>query len=124
MSRLLALSGLAAWTGATLLLSLLRPVRRPRLLDRLRPYAAVATTAASGRALLSADSFRLALRPVAEVLGSRLARLTGVEEELTLRLRRVHSPMDPAAFRLRQMGVAVLAFGIAGGATFALPLPP
>jgi tight adherence protein C len=122
--RLLALSTLATWLGATLLLSCSRVVRRPRLLERLRPYAAIAPSASSGRALLSADSFRQALRPVAEVLGARFARLVGVEEDLGLRLRRVHSPMDPAAFRLRQLGFGVLTFGIAGAATFALPLPP
>jgi tight adherence protein C len=121
--RLLAASGVAAWAGTTLLLSCLRPVRRLRLLERLRPYGVIAPDATSGRSVLSADSFREALRPVAEVVGGRAARLVGVEEELAVRLLRVHAALDAVGFRLRQLGAAVLSFGAAAVATLLLPLP-
>lgn len=123
MIRLLVLSTLACWCGATLLLSQLRAVRRPHLVERLRPYAAGGAMP-RGRSLLSADSFRQALRPLAEVAGARLARVAGVEEDLALRLRRVHSPLDPVGFRLRQLGGCVLTFGVIAAGILVLPLPP
>ncbi|MGE3619800.1 MAG: type II secretion system F family protein, partial [Acidimicrobiia bacterium] len=36
----------------------------------------------------------------------------GVGDELSVRLRRVHSPLDPTAFRLRQLGWSVFGLGV------------
>jgi pilus assembly protein TadC len=49
---------------------------------------------------------REVLAPLAKEIGDRGAALFGVAEPLAMRLRRVHSPLDPAAFRLRQMAFA------------------
>lgn len=123
MSRILVLSAICAWTGSTLLLSCVRSVRRVSLLERLQPYAPGATMHDGARSVLSADSFREAIRPVAELVGSRFARVVGITEDLQLRLRRVHAELDPTAFRIRQLGVAVSAFAAGGVATIVLPVP-
>jgi len=124
VSRLLVLSGLAAWLGCTLLLSCLRAVRRISLTERLRPYAPAAGRERTPRSLLSADSFREVVRPVAELGGGRIARVVGVTEDLARRLHRVHADLDPTAFRLRQVGASVGAFGAGSVAALLLPVPP
>jgi Flp pilus assembly protein TadB len=61
--------------------------------------------------------------PLAQAVGERVARTLGVTEALDRRLRRVHSPLDVAAFRSRQLGWA--GAGLVGGTLLAsaLPLP-
>ena len=100
------------WAGATLLLSQLRWFARPPLVERLRPYAP--ETAGSSGGLLALGSFREVLGPLVGAAGARLARLFGVSDELTLRLQRIHSPLDATAFRMRQVGWATAAFGAGG----------
>jgi Flp pilus assembly protein TadB len=56
------------------------------------------------------------------VVGARLARLFGVSDELSMRLQRIHSPLDSTEFRMRQVGWATAAFGL--GALAALALRP
>lgn len=121
--RLVVLSGLAMWAGSTLLLAEVRWFRRRPLVDRVRPYlpGGLATPARAG--LLSAASFRDVIGPLAREVGGRLARIAGVTEELAVRLERVHSPLDVTAFRVRELGWAVAAFGV-GGAVTALLAPP
>lgn len=121
--RLAVLCGLAVWVGATLVLSQLRWFSRPPLVDRLRPYSP-AGMAGPGRrnAILSVDSFRDVVRPLARSLGERLARLFGVSEELGTRLERIHSADDVTAFRVRQLGWSVAGFG--AGALLAIVLRP
>ena len=125
MSRLLAVSGLALWLGATLLLSLTRRFSRPALVDRLRPYATVSPTTRSTGSVLSAETFREAVAPLARLVGDRLSRILGVGEDLGLKLRRIHAPADVTAFRLRQAGYAVLGTGTAAMfvVTAAPPVP-
>lgn len=125
MSRVLILSGLCMWLGATLLLSRTRWFSRVSLAERLRPYA-VGGMAARGRSgLLSAESFRDAIGPLSRAIGERLARLLGIAEELDVRLARIHSPLDPTGFRIRQIGYGLAAFGFAVLLTVAFrpPLP-
>ena len=122
MSPLLLLSGVALFAGTTLLLAELRWFRRRPLVDRLAAYV----PGGSGRrntALLDADSFRQVVGPLAQAVGERVARTLGVTEALDRRLRRVHSPLDVAAFRSRQLGWA--GAGLVGGTLLAsaLPLP-
>ncbi|MCD9622366.1 type II secretion system F family protein [Rhabdothermincola salaria] len=114
MTRLVVPAALATWIGTALLLSNHRWFRRVSLAERLRPY--VPGAAGPNRALRSpggwAHSVVDVLGPLARSGGATLARLFGVSEELSLRLRRVHSPLDPTAFRLRQLGWVVGAFGL------------
>jgi Flp pilus assembly protein TadB len=74
--------------------------------------------------LLSLESFRDVLGPVARAAGARLARLFGVSEELSLRLQRIHSPLDATEFRMRQVGWATAAFGAGALAAGALRPSP
>lgn len=119
---------LVGWAGAALVLSELRWFARAPLAERLRPYVAVGLGAgarvsgrdhdarAAGSSPLSVESFRDLLGPLAERAGAQLARAFGVHEEAALRLARIHSPLDVAAFRMRQLGYAV------AGATVGVPL--
>jgi tight adherence protein C len=122
VSPLLLLSGVALFVGTTLLLAELRWFRRRPLVDRLAAYV----PGGAGRrntALLDAESFRQVVGPLAQAVGERVARTLGVTEALDRRLRRVHSPLDVAAFRSRQLGWA--GAGLVGGTLLAsaLPLP-
>lgn len=108
MTRALLPLALVLWAGATLLLSQLRWFRRLPLTDRLRPYlpggeARTPTTGGSGWSATLVE----VLGPLARSGGASAARLFGVAEELGLRLRRIHSTLDPTTFRLRQLGWVV-----------------
>lgn len=122
--RLLVASGLVGWAGAALLLSTRRWFARRPLTERLRPYAPGGLAPAHRAGLLSVDSFGEVVGPLARTVGDRLGRLFGVREDLALRLARVHSPLDVTAFRVRQLGWAVAAFGLGGLATVAVAPPP
>lgn len=114
MTRLTVLVGLVFWAGATLVLSRHRWFARRSLADRLRPYEPGGlATAGAGHGMLSVDSFAEVIGPLARTVGERFARLVGINEELAVRLERVHSDLDPTDFRVRQLGWAVLG-GVAG----------
>ncbi|HEX4901429.1 MAG TPA: type II secretion system F family protein [Acidimicrobiales bacterium] len=114
MTRVAVTSGLVFWVGATLLLSRHRWFARRPLTDRLRPYEPGGlATAGGGHGMLSVDTFAEVIGPLARTVGERFARLVGINEELAVRLERVHSDLDPTAFRVRQLGWAVLG-GFAG----------
>jgi len=119
MTRLLVLSGLVMWAGWTLLLAQVRRFSRLPITERLRPYTATAT-APSRAGLLSIESLSDVVGPLARSLGERVARVFGVSEELALRLERTHSALDVTAFRVRQLGVALAAFGAAALASVAI----
>jgi tight adherence protein C len=120
MTRVAILSGLLVWTGATLLLSQTRWFARRSLTDRLRPYEPGGLASPSGGSgLLSVESFSDVIGPLARTIGERLARLVGINEELAVRLERLHSPLDPTDFRVRQLGwsaVGLVAGALAAGA--------
>ncbi|MDP9442562.1 MAG: type II secretion system F family protein [Actinomycetota bacterium] len=118
------LSGLALWVGATLLLSELRWFSRPPLAQRLRPYVPGGLARQDRSGLLSVESFRDVIAPLSRSVGERLARVFGVNEELSIRLTRIHSPLDNTAFRVRQLGRMTIAFGLGGLAVLALRPPP
>jgi tight adherence protein C len=117
----LLLSGLFLWGGATLLLAELRWFRRPPLVERLRPHLARATRPDSS--IWSVESFREVIAPLARSVGETVARAAGIGEDVAVRLRRVHSPIEPTAFRVRQLGWATVAGGAALVATIAFALP-
>lgn len=127
MIRLVVPATLALWAGLTLLLGELRWVRRVGLPDRLGPYlpGAEARPGRNVRAASWTGSLATVLGPIARSYGSTVARLFGVSEELALRLRRIHSQLDPTSFRLRQLGwmVAALALTILGTAVVRPPVP-
>jgi Flp pilus assembly protein TadB len=108
----LALATLALWAGAGLVLSTVGPVRRPTLAQRVRPYVVPPSTAPT-------TSRRVAL---SLLVGDRLSDLLRTAEPLERRLRRVHHPLDPGAFRFRQASHAVVGLGLAGALAAALPL--
>jgi tight adherence protein C len=120
VSRIVLPAAVVCWCGATLLLSQLRWFSRPSLVERLRPYASHGGGSSGGA--LSLESFRDVLGPMARAIGTRLSQLFGISEELSLRLRRIHSPLDATAFRMRQVGWATAAFG--AGALVAVGLRP
>lgn len=123
MTRVVAVSGLAFWVGTTLVLSQRRWFARRSLADRLRPYEPGGlATAGTGPGLLSVESFSEVVAPLARVIGERVSRLLGVNEELAVRLERVHSPLDPTAFRVRQLGWSTV--GLVGGALTVAALRP
>jgi hypothetical protein len=116
--------GLVVWAGSTLMLSSSRWFARAPLVERLRPFAADPSVALRRRpGLLSVESFGDVLRPAAAALGEMLGRLTG-SEDLATRLARVHSPLDPAAFRVRQVGRAGVGLLVGTAAAAVLRPPP
>lgn len=121
MSPLLVASGIALWIGATLLVSQLRWVSRPSLADRVRPFVIPPGVGSPPRSRSPVASLRELLGPIARDGGERLAAALGVREDVGLRLRRIHSPLDATAFRLRQVGAATAA--LAGGVLLAVTVP-
>ena len=121
--RLLVGCGLVLWAGATLVLSCVRWFARAPLADRLRPFAPDPQVNLGRRpGLLSVESFRDVLRPAAVSLGEVVGRLLGTDD-LATRLGRVHSPLDAASFRVRQVGRAGAGLLVALAA-IALVRPP
>jgi tight adherence protein C len=113
--------GICWFAGATLALGEFRWFRRRRLVDRLAPYVPGGAAVRTNGSAVSASSFRQVLGPLAAAVGGRLARALGVTEPLAVRLERVHSPLDPTGFRVRQLGWAAL--GLTGSAVLAAALP-
>ncbi len=122
MIRLIAAASILLFVGMTLLLSELRPFRQQTLSQRVGPYLPGGSTVSSGSPL-SVESFGQLLAPLAEMIGDSAARLFGVSEELSRRLRRVHSPLDETEFRLRQIGWAVGSAALVLASGFALSGP-
>ncbi|MDE0606727.1 MAG: type II secretion system F family protein [Acidimicrobiaceae bacterium] len=120
--RALAVLSLLAFFGMALLLSEQRWINRPRLTDRLAPYAP-GFAAVSKASLLSVASFREVVAPLSQVVGERIARVFGISEELGVRLRRIHSPLDATTFRVRQIGWASTTFMVGTLGAVALRLP-
>ncbi|MGI9607827.1 MAG: type II secretion system F family protein [Acidimicrobiales bacterium] len=124
MIRLVAAASLLLFTGMTLVLSEVRWFRTRSLTARLSPYLPGGSRSPVADAL-SFDTMGQLLRPLVEASGDLAARLFGVSEELPRRLRRVHSPLDPASFRLRQLGWSIgsVAAAVIIGFSAALPGP-
>lgn len=119
-SRLLVASGVALWAGTVLLLAPLRWFRRPPLVERLRPYAPGSLSTPPRPGVFSVASVREVIGPLSTAVGAAIARCFGVTEDLEVRLRRTHSPLDVSAFRARQLGWSVgAAIGAAAAATAA-----
>jgi hypothetical protein len=122
MTPLLALAGLLLWAGLTLLFAEVRWFSRPTLVARLGPYVRGGMGLRGWAGVLSVETFREAIGPIARRLGETFARLFGVSEQLDRRLRRVHSTLDVTEFRVRQIGWSLTALLI--GALFTVASRP
>ena len=111
--RLMVVAAVYLWAGLVLLFSEVRWFARRPLTERLRPYVAPERSR-RGPGLLSVESFGEVIGPLSREIGSRLARLFGVSEELATRLDRIHSPYDVTGFRVRQLGTSVATLAVAG----------
>jgi tight adherence protein C len=111
MTPLAVVSGLVLWAGLTLLLSELRWFSRRPLTERLGPYVPGGMGLPRRSGLLSVESFRDAVGPIAATIGATFSRFFGVTEDLDRRLRRVHATLDVTGFRVRQLGWSLASFG-------------
>lgn len=125
MIRVVAIFGLILWCGATLILSDRRWFSRRPIDERLRPYVPGGWQRPNRVGMLSVDSFREVIAPLATSTGERLGRLFGVHEDLATRLMRVHSPVDPTTIRIRQLGWGAATFAATAALTIVVspPLP-
>lgn len=121
MTRLLFLAFVIAWVGLSLLFASLPSLQRPSLVDRLRAYTPGAP--ARGHGIRAAQSFRDVIGPLANAIGSGLARAFGVNEDLRVRLERIHADEEPSEFRVRQVAWATWAM-LGTGAVLSLAQVP
>lgn len=122
--RLAVVSAVVLWVGSALILSELRWFSRPPLAQRLRSYVPGGLAHRDRSGLLSMESFRDVIGPLSRSVGERVAQAFGVNEELSVRLSRIHSPLDVTSFRVRQLGRATVAFGLGALVVLALRPPP
>ncbi len=120
--RLVLLAAMSCFAGAALLLSRLRWFAREPLVERIRPYTPGGFDRPRQGGLLSFATFAEVAAPLATALGERLSRVFGVRDSLETRLRRIHSTIDPAAYRVRQVAWALGALGL--GCVVSLALTP
>lgn len=106
------------WAGSALLLSQWGRLARPTLVERLRPFHPGGGAPGHRAAPGSLASLVDVLGPLVRRSGDRLAAALGAAEGAERRLRRVHSPLSAASFRLRQ--AAGSAAGALAGATVSL----
>ncbi len=115
--------GFVTWLGATLLLSERRWFARRPLDERVRPYVPGGWQRSARRGALSFESFRDVLAPLASTVGDAISGQLGLHDDLTTRLRRIHSPSEPAALRVRQLMWSIVAFVVAGTLVLAVEPP-
>ncbi len=113
MIRLAVLLAGACFIGMTLMLSELRWFRRPSTARRLAPYT-LGRIRLPRTGLISVASVREVVAPLSQALGERISKAFGAGEELGVRLRRIHSPLDVTTFRVRQLGWSAAALGVGG----------
>ena len=123
MSRVILALAAVGFTGLVLLLAELPWFGRRPLVDRLRPYAPSPDQRGRSAGVLSVDSFHDVIAPLAQGIGARLSSVFGVDDDLAVRLHRVHAPVDPTAFRVRQISWAVGALLAGGALAIALGAP-
>lgn len=117
--------GCLFWIGAILVLAEVRLFSRRSLTDRLTPYTPGGMAKSGSSGLFSVGSFREVIAPLSRAIGERIARVLGVEEDLAVRLERIHSPLDSTQYRVQQIGWSVvsLTIGVATTVVFAPPAP-
>jgi tight adherence protein C len=123
MIRVLIFSALAGWVGLTLLLSQTAWGRRLPLAERLRPHSPGRPGRSGSSGLFSPESAVDVLGPLASAIGGRIAHAVGINEDLDVRLRRIHEQVDSSGFRLKQLGLATLALLATLAVSLAASLP-
>ncbi len=123
MTRAAAPIALALWVGLALLLSEQRWFSRSPIDDRIRPYVPGGWQHRARSGVLSMGSFRDIIAPLAMSMGDRVSRAFGIQDDVETRLRRVHSTLDPTAFRVRQLSWSTAAFVIAAATSGSARLP-
>jgi Flp pilus assembly protein TadB len=73
---------------------------------------------------LSVASFRDVVAPLSRAIGERMAKLFGVNEELGIRLERIHASITVTEHRVKQVGWMAVCFVGAASVTAALSLSP
>ncbi len=122
--RLVAISGLLAWSGATLVFGEIARISRSRLVERLLPYGNPGRPPLARTRMTSVETFGEVIGPLSRSVGERLSRMFGVTEELAVRLYRIHSSLDVTAYRIRQLGWCLAAIAVVIVSTVLLHLPP
>jgi tight adherence protein C len=122
MSRLAVVMAALAGLGTTLGLAELRWFRHSPLTERVAPYLPGSARHRRPSAI-SWVAFGEVVAPLAAASGDRLSRVFGVSEGLELRLERVHAPVTVAAFRMRQLTVALACLAGAGVVAVVLSVP-
>jgi tight adherence protein C len=125
MMRVLIFSALAGWVGLTLIVSQTAWGRRLPLAERLRPHSPGRPGQRANSGLFSPESAVDVLGPLASAVGARFAHVVGINEDLDVRLRRIHESVDASAFRLKQLGLATVALlsALTIALIGALPIP-
>lgn len=111
------------WIGSTLLLSELRWFARRPLDERLRPYVPGGWQRGGRSGVLSVDSFREVVSPLASLIGDTFSRLLGVDDDLETRLRRIHSDESASALRTRQLTWSLIALVAGAALVLAVDMP-
>jgi tight adherence protein C len=124
VSRITVLSALGLWVGFTLWFSTVRWFRRVPLLDRVQPYHGSNGGVSTRHGIFSVASFGQVVGPLAEAIGARVSQLFGIQEPVAVKLTRVHSTLDASAFRVRQVGWAVVSMGAAALLILVLHVDP
>lgn len=106
---LLVVAATCGWAGVTLLLSLLPHLDAVPLAKRLGPF----TRAGAARPTAGPATLRELVLPALRAAAARVASVLGVEEDVSIRLHRIHAPIDAAELRLRQLRFAALGGGLA-----------
>jgi tight adherence protein C len=112
------------FAGLVLLLSECRWFARRSLTERIQPYAPFGGRSDGRSGALSVASFREVVAPLSRAIGARMAKVFGVNEELGLRLERIHASIDVTEHRVRQVGWMGITFIAAVSAAAAFQLPP
>jgi tight adherence protein C len=115
VSRLIVLCGLVVWAGAVLVLADTRWAQRAPLSRRLATFH-------GGRPSDDAPTPSRRIAEWAGAVGTRVTRVLGVDDDLAIRLERVHSEAEPSAVRLQQVGWTIA--GLAAGIILAALISP
>ena len=121
--RLVVLLTFALFAGLALLLSEFRWFARRSLLERIQPYTPFGSHTSRRTGILSVASFREVVAPLSRAIGARMAKIFGVNEELSLRLERIHASVDVTEHRVRQVGWMGISFVAAVSTSAATQLP-
>lgn len=120
---MLLLVATSSFAGSLLLLPRIRWFQHTSLSRRIAPYVPHGDATPLSDPF-SADSLLEVIGPLAQSAGAQLSRLLGVEEETSVRLTRIHSPLGVGDYRIRQFAWALAAFAAGTAIAVIGALPP